>query len=106
MAAHDHTQIDRAVPSQMRRLSGPTAVEEAATVVNETQPTPRRHVSRCIVRIKPRQSLSPSTRRATVILGNGGLLFLRLAPRVLLGGGDRGINFSNFGDFSRGWVKC
>ena len=49
-------QIERS-PAESCCLSGPTAVEEPAAIVNEAQPTPRRHVSRCIVgssRAKPR----------------------------------------------------
>ncbi len=70
-------------PAECCCAHGPSAVLEATAVVNEAQPTPRGHIARWFVRIKPRQSLSPSARRAAVILRNGGRFFLDVSPGVL-----------------------
>ena len=67
-------QIERP-PAESSRACGPSAVEETTAVVNEAQPTPRGHIARWFVRIKPRQSLSPSPRCTAVKLGNGGPFF-------------------------------
>jgi hypothetical protein len=75
-------------PSESGGTRGPSAVEETTAVVNEAQPTPRGYIARWFVRIKPRQSLSPSPRCTAVILGNRGALFLRLAPPRITYCGD------------------
>ena len=67
-------------PAECGCACGPPAVEEPTAVVNEAQPTPRGHIARWFVRIKPRKSVSPGTRRAAVILRNGGPFFLGVGP--------------------------
>ena len=71
-------------PAESRRAPGPSAVEETAAVVDEAQPTLRRHVARRFVRIEPRERFGPSARRATVVLDDGGAFFLGVGPGVVL----------------------
>jgi hypothetical protein len=74
-------QIERP-PAERDRVCGPSTVEETAAVVDEAQPTLRRHVARRFVRIEPRQRFGPSARRTTVMFDDGGTFLLGVRPRV------------------------
>jgi hypothetical protein len=76
-------QIKRA-PAESRRTLSPSTVEKTATVVNEAQPAPRRHVARWFVWVEPRQRLSPGARRTAVIFDDGGAFFLGVSPGIVL----------------------
>jgi hypothetical protein len=69
-------------PAERRRVCGPTAVEEAAAVVDEAQPAPCRHVAGWFVRIEPRKAFGPGARRASVVLDDGGPLLVGVGPPV------------------------
>jgi hypothetical protein len=62
-------------PAELIRLFGDPAVEEAADVVNELLPAPRRHVGGRVVGIEPREAFGLGARDTGIVFDDRGAFF-------------------------------
>src|SRR5262249_5878120 len=67
-------------PAERSSAVWPTAIDEAAGIVNKLNPAPRRHVAGRAGWIESRKRLGPVLRRAAVIFDNGRAFFLSVGP--------------------------